>query len=159
MKGELWELDNLKGKVIDSILISQCNFYVKIVYGDEYMILEGAKDCHICTYWYSIEGKDALKDAPVISVELTDTVELCSAKCKIKYERHHHYTCEEYQAIVITTHKGRCKLEMRVENEENYGLAYKVFVNKEPHCSWAPHTPIMKEDSFPWKEWKEDEGK
>lgn len=139
-------LCNLIGKTISSISISQCDTYVKIVYGDEYMILQGEEDCHVQTYWSFIEGKDALKDTPVLKVELTDEVQTIPES---------HDEGELYQAIVITTLKGRCQLEMRTENEEYYGLSYEVFVNKEPHCPWAPYTPVIMEESLPWKEWKE----
>lgn len=127
------ELQILIDKTIKQISKSADDKYLRISWNkvpelaDNYLYLEGQEDCHIETYWSTIEGQECLS-SPILSVGLTDVVETHPAFIDDKgyYSSHEG---EIYQAIVLTTLKGRCQIEMRTANVEYYGLSYSVHVN------------------------------
>ena len=154
------KLLDLIGKRITSIEISQCDLFLLIKYESKgqpfYMILQGNEDCHIVTHWESIEGRDCLVDADVMFVGLTDQIETHPTPEGYPDYGQYEIEGEVYQAIVISTHKGRCQIEMRTENEQYYGLSYSVFVNEMPYVAWDKKKEnCIPEDSLPWKEFKD----
>ena len=94
------ELKQLIGHKIDSISKTKDGELVKIIFDGETMYLVGEEDCHISTYWSSIEGKEAINDAIVTNVDLTDVI-----------ETNPEAEGEIYQAVIIETPKGQCKIE------------------------------------------------